>query len=60
MFTGMAAMFTSATFAHAVGEESSPTGSGNKLARGAIIVAGVASLVACLISLLSMWLQLKS
>ncbi|RMZ88858.1 hypothetical protein DV736_g3910, partial [Chaetothyriales sp. CBS 134916] len=39
---------------------SPPTGSGNKLARTVIIVAGVAALVAALVSLVSIWMQLKN
>jgi uncharacterized membrane protein YuzA (DUF378 family) len=39
---------------------SDPSGSGNKLTRATVIVAGVAALVACLISFVSMWFQLKS
>lgn len=53
-------MFTSTDLVHAMGEESSPKGSGNKLTRATIIVAGVAALIACLVSLVSIWLQLKS
>lgn len=55
-------MYAMSTFnsVHATGEESDPAGSGSKLGKAAIIVAGVAALVACLISFLSIWLQLKS
>lgn len=45
---------------YAMGEEQIPSGTGNKLARAVIIVAGVAALIAVLISFLSIWLQLKS
>ena len=44
----------------AMGEESDPKGTGNRLARAVIIVAGVAALASILISFLSIWLQLKS
>jgi glycerol uptake facilitator-like aquaporin len=37
-----------------------PSGTGNKLAGAAITVAGVAALVAALVSFFSIWLQLKS
>jgi hypothetical protein len=39
---------------------SAPSGTGNKLAGAAITVAGVAALVAALVSFFSIWLQLKS
>ncbi|RMZ81075.1 hypothetical protein DV738_g2394, partial [Chaetothyriales sp. CBS 135597] len=41
-------------------DASPPTGSGNKLARAVILVAGVAALVAALVSLVSIWMQLKN
>ena len=42
------------------GEESIPSGTGTRIAGAAITVAGVAALVAALISFFSIWLQLKS
>ena len=42
------------------GGASSPSGTGSKLTRATIIVAGVAALVAVILSFISMWMQLKS
>lgn len=55
-------MFASsmANTAPALSDASNPSGTGNKLAGAAITVAGVAALVAALVSFFSIWLQLKS
>ena len=45
---------------HVTSELSLPGGTGTKLAGAAIIVAGVAALVAALTSFFAIWLQLKS